>query len=72
MTDDRASDLDDRETATLPAIGDVPIPAERRAHLAPLLRALLDDFARLAEMERADLEPSTVFRPGEGVGDERG
>ena len=58
--------------ATLPAIGDVPLSEERRARLAPLLRILLDDFARLEELEQSDPEPSLVFRPWGEVGDERG
>ncbi|MDP9358400.1 MAG: hypothetical protein M3R02_24550 [Chloroflexota bacterium] len=70
MADDREPNHDG--TATLPSIGDVPLSEERRVYLAPLLRTLLDDFARLEELEEADLEPSTVFRPWGEVSDERG
>ncbi len=63
---------DHGRTASLPTIGDVPLSEERRAHLAPLLRTLLDDFGRLEELEQADLEPSTIFRPWREVDDERG
>jgi hypothetical protein len=58
--------------ATLPTIGDVPLSGERLAYLAPLLRALLNDFARLEELEKTDLEPSAVFRPSGEVSDGRG
>lgn len=70
MADDREPNHDG--VATLPTIGDVPLSEERRAYLAPLLMTLLEDFARLEELERADLEPSTAFHPWAEVGDERG
>ncbi len=70
MSNDREPTHD--RMATLPLIGDVPLSEGRRAYMAPLLRTLLDDFARLEELEKADLEPSTVFRPWGEVGDERG
>ncbi len=70
MPNDREATHD--RMVTLTSIGDVPLSEERRAYLAPLLRTLLDDFARLEELEEADLEPSTVFRPWGEVSDERG
>ncbi len=70
MIDDRGPNQN--LAPSLPTIGDVSLPEERRAHLAPLLRTLLDDFARLEELEEASLEPSTIFRPWEEVVNERG
>lgn len=70
MADDR--EPNHHRTATLQTIGDVPLSEERQAHLAPLLRTLLGDFARLEELAKADQEPSTVFRPWGEVSDERG
>jgi hypothetical protein len=34
------------------------VSEERRAELAPKLRALLEDFDRLRELERPELEPA--------------
>ncbi len=47
----------------LPFTGDVPLTEERRAYLAPRLRALLADFEHLQELEQADGEPAMTFRP---------
>jgi hypothetical protein len=37
---------------------DLPLSAERQASLAPRLRALLADFAPLADLARPELEPA--------------
>ncbi|HEX5505553.1 MAG TPA: hypothetical protein VFW96_23240 [Thermomicrobiales bacterium] len=37
---------------------DLPLSAERRAHLAPRLRALLAGFAPLADLARPATEPA--------------
>ena len=70
MVDDQGRHQD--AVPTLPPMGDASLSEERRAHLAPLLRTLLDDFARLEELEESTLEPSTIFRPWEEVVNERG
>jgi hypothetical protein len=37
---------------------DLPVSAERRAYLAPRLRALLADLAPLADLARPEVEPA--------------
>lgn len=44
--------------AAAPTGGELCLPAERLAFLAPKLRALLADFQQLTALEQADLEPA--------------
>ena len=56
--------------ADQPHADEIVLSDERRALLAPKLRALLDDFAKLADLETLELEPATA-PPAKGDGDER-
>jgi hypothetical protein len=66
MTDDRARAGDpDFDWGA----GDLPLSEERRAYLAPRLRALMADFAKLEAGESPELEPATTVRPWAGDDD---
>lgn len=66
MTDDRT---DPDVLGTDLGAGDLPLSEERRTYLAPRLRALLADFAKLEERESPEHEPATTVRPWGGDDD---
>jgi len=51
--------------ADIVPVAEIRLSEERKAALAPKLQVLLEEFGRLTELERPDLEPSAPRRPEE-------
>jgi hypothetical protein len=63
------SSPDDEPTQDISQLFGTGLPPGRLEALQPRLQALLADFAHLAELETADLEPMPAFVVAQETGD---